>query len=375
MNKAVLTIVTDDDDLSIKGKIGDKLRRYNLKYVKYSTICNKFIKNYGYAVILFKLDNNKTLKTIKNIKLCSPSTRIIIFDTIKNCNIKLSTLLNYSSAGLVLVNTKQEKQFISGKSAGVNVKTIDDFIYRPESRERKNNGLISIITLCYNQIKYTKKCLRSIFKYSTIPYELIIVNNNSNDGTNEYLAKLKGIKVINNKTNLGFSKGCNQGIKAAKGKYIVLLNNDTLVTPNWLEKMLLYARARKDIGIVGPSTNSTYGIQCLDKIPYNSVKDMIKWSKINSLINYGEWKETKLLSGFCMLIKKEVINKIGFFDTNYGLGCFEDYDFCKRAKEAGFKLIYAKDVFIHHYGNASFTREIIIRQHQKNSKYFKKKWH
>ena len=104
------------------------------------------------------------------------------------------------------------------------------------------SNLVSIIILTFNQLKYTKECVESIRKHTPEPHEIIFVDNGSTDGTGKWLKKLvknnSNYKLIENKKNLGFSKGCNQGIEASSGEYILLLNNDVVVTENWLAGML-----------------------------------------------------------------------------------------------------------------------------------------
>lgn len=101
-----------------------------------------------------------------------------------------------------------------------------------------NIRFTSIILLTYNQLDYTKLCIESIRKFTPKgQYEIIVVDNNSNDGTVEYLKAQEDLRVIYNDYNAGFPKGCNQGIEISKGESILLLNNDTIVTPNWLNNL------------------------------------------------------------------------------------------------------------------------------------------
>lgn len=132
--------------------------------------------------------------------------------------------------------------------------------------------LTSIIILAFNQIKYSKLCIESIKEYTTNPYELILVNNGSTDGTGEFFSSIKGASIISNRENRGFAKGVNQGIKRAKGSSILLLNNDTVVTENWLSNLLFCLKSHKKIGSVGPRTNRCGNNQKLDV----SFKDLTK---------------------------------------------------------------------------------------------------
>ena len=237
--------------------------------------------------------------------------------------------------------------------------------------------LISIIILTYNGLFYTKLCVKSIQQYTKEPYELIFVDNGSTDGTVEYLKTVKNAKIIENKINLGFAKGNNQGIFCAKGDYIVLLNNDVVVTDGWLTKMLTYFQYNEKVGLIGPRTNKISGIQQM-QVEYDEedLNAMQEFAKEYSLQNANTYGEVPRLVAFCLLVKKEVIDKIGGLDERFVLGNFEDDDFCLRAIEAGFKLLLANDVFVHHFKSKSF-KENKINYHvnfMENRQRFLHKW-
>jgi len=248
----------------------------------------------------------------------------------------------------------------------------------------------SIIILTHNQLEYTKKCIDSIFKYTKEPFELIVVDNGSTDGTVGYLKKAKssklkakssncceGFKIIENKENRGFAMGNNQGMAIAKGDYVLLLNNDIVVTPGWLEKMLAKLKEEK-VGIVGPRTNYVVGSQLVPKVTYsdNDMKGMGKFAERWSCEHAGKSFEIDRVIGFCMLIGRDVIEKIGGLDARFGSGNFEDDDFCLRARVAGFKIVVADDVFVHHFGSRTFIGAKIDYRCSMESNWvkFKNKW-
>ncbi|MEJ8552663.1 glycosyltransferase [Tepidibacter sp. Z1-5] len=233
----------------------------------------------------------------------------------------------------------------------------------------------SIIILTYNKLDYTKKCIESIRKYTNKnDYELIIVDNNSTDETVGWLKKQDDIKLILNKENLGFPKGCNQGIQISKGDNILLLNNDVVVTPNWLVNLKTALYSSDDIGAVGPVSNSCPYYQTIPT-DYKNLDEMIEFAKKYNLSNENKWEERLKLIGFCMLIKKEIINKVGFLDEIFTPGNYEDDDYSIRIKRAGYKLILCKDTFIHHYGGTSFKVSKGYSELLKDNEIkFKKKW-
>lgn len=236
--------------------------------------------------------------------------------------------------------------------------------------------LTSIIILTYNNLDYTKQCLESIRKYTDKnTYELIIVDNNSVDGTKEWLLKQEDVKVILNEENLGFPKGCNQGIEVAKGDNILLLNNDVIVTENWLSNLVHCLYSNEKIGAVGPVTNSAAYYTAIP-VTYSNINEMHDFAKKFNHTEPEKWEERLKLIGYCMLIKKEVIDKIGLLDERFTPGNFEDDDYSVRIRNAGYKLLLCKDTFIHHYGSVSWKENVsgygeLLTE---NEKKFMEKW-
>lgn len=200
---------------------------------------------------------------------------------------------------------------------------------------------LSIITLTYNNIKYTKQYIESLYKY-TKNFELIIVDNGSTDGTVEYIESLKynNIKLIKNSENLGFSKGNNQAIKIAEGEFIGFLNNDILLYPNWFEECEKVFSVN-NAGFVSPR-------EIIPDMLYDFDQNYISYFKSlhydsNCDISY------KNCSFSCVITKKNILDKIGLFNENYYPAYFEDDDMKCRAIELGLELYVAnKACFYHH---------------------------
>lgn len=239
------------------------------------------------------------------------------------------------------------------------------------------SALTSMVILTHNELEYTRRCVESIQKHTQEPYELIFVDNGSSDGTLAYLQSLPGVRVIANPINLGFGAGCNQGISAARGEYIVLLNNDTVVTEGWLTRMIDRVESDPSVGMVGPRSNYVVGPQVVNPVPYgDDLSGMREFAAGFSAENAGTSFQVLRLVGFCVLIKRAVIKKIGGFDERFGQGNFEDDDFCIRAGLAGFKLLVCNDVFIHHYGSRTFAgaKMDYRKMMRRNWRKFKAKW-
>jgi len=239
----------------------------------------------------------------------------------------------------------------------------------------------SIIVLCYNSLEETTRpCLESIVKNTPAgEYELIIVDNASSDRTPEYLQEFvrqhTNVQLQLNNVNKGYAGGNNDGIALASGEYIVLLNNDTLVPAGWLDKLLYLFHNHPKIGLIGPVTNSAGNEQRIELDRLNEKNyEAISGEYIKR--QAGVWFETEKLGFFCVAIRRSVVEKIGVLDEKFGIGMFEDDDYCVRAKKADFTLAVAEDCFVFHKGSVSFGKLAVENYRQlfeKNRQYFYQK--
>lgn len=236
--------------------------------------------------------------------------------------------------------------------------------------------LCSIVILSYNKQNFTKICLESIRKYTHLSYEIIVVDNNSSEeGCLKYLLQQKDIILIQNKENKGFAGGCNQGITAAKGKYIMLLNNDTIVTNNWLSNMVDLLEQHPEIAMTGPLTNATVGKQQIPVSYGDDLEKMQEFAYKISISSAKPWKTLRLVF-FCTLIRRELFQEIGLLDENFVVGNYEDDDFNLRLLTSNKKMYICRNSFVHHYMNVSFKDKNIQREKimQKNKLYLEYKW-
>jgi O-antigen biosynthesis protein len=213
--------------------------------------------------------------------------------------------------------------------------------------------LTSIVIPTHNQLELTKLCVESIRQYTGQPHELIFVDNASTDGTLEYLESLCAATIIRNASNRGFPAAANQGIGAAKGEQILLLNNDTIVTTGWLRRLLDAFRSDDLIGLAGPCSNCVGGEQQVTAV-YSDLSGIDGFARKWGELNQNRRIDTDRLVGFCLLIRRTVVERIGMLDEQFGLGTFEDDDYCRRALEAGFRAVIACDAFVHHFGGQTF---------------------
>jgi len=288
------------------------------------------------------------------------------------CHIKKATaVVNWKDDGTTITSSKQKDfKFFHEKinrlySTKINsIKNKSEIISEFQKiwiSDSKLKPIVSIIIPTFNQLKFTKECIQSIYESTSLPFELIVISNNKNDGTVEYLNQLcnthNDIKLIINDENKGFPKSVNQGISIASSEFVLILNNDVVVTNSWLETMVDVANRNELVGIVGPISNEVSGVQKDKEANYKAIDDMHRYAASVKEKNKNKMMQFPRVAFLCTLIKREVIEKIGGLDERFSPGNFEDDDFCLRAQLAGYKTVIAQDVFIHHYGSKSFKAD------------------
>ena len=243
---------------------------------------------------------------------------------------------------------------------------------------------IFIVILNWNGKKDTLECLESLEKLqiANCKLQIVVVDNGSTDGSveaiqNETLRLRSGqeLKIIENKENLGFAEGNNVGIKYALengADDTVLLNNDTLVDKNLIEELLRMAESETQIGVVSPKIYFAPGFEFHKDRYQENERGKVLWYAGGKMdwqnilashrgvdeVDKGQYdqpEETDFATGCCVLIKKEVFEKIGLLDKKY-FAYWEDTDFCQRAKRAGFKVVYAPNAILWHKNASSSGR-------------------
>lgn len=264
---------------------------------------------------------------------------------------------------------------------------------------------LSIIIVNYNTYVLTKQTISSITEKSrTLDYEIILVDNASQDGSIDLLKddfndiiQSKKLKVIINETNLGFSKANNIGIKISKGEYVLLLNSDTYVVNNCLEKCIEYIEHfnkrenESKVGALGckvelPSGTLDHACKRGFPTPKASLyyflkldkKDPVKYGLYDALhLKEDEIGEVDSLMGAFMLMPREVLGQVGLLDETFFM-YGEDIDLCYRIKQAGYRIIYYPEAQIIHYKGGSSHRKrnkVITDFHQAMWIFYKKHYY
>lgn len=245
------------------------------------------------------------------------------------------------------------------------VRLTSDFIFT------KHTQSVDIIICVHNAYEDVKRCIESVFEFTSFPYHIILVDDGSAEQTRDYLTGISNtcpnISLIRNEIGKGYTFAANAGLKSSTGDYVILLNSDTIVTPDWVDKMIMCCNSQPEIGIVGPLSN-TASWQSVPEI-FDSDGDWAhnKLPEDYSIEEFAEllceksahtYMNVPLLNGFCLMLSRSTINRIGFFDEEtFGKGFGEEDDYNLRALQAGIKLAIADDTFIFHAQSKSYSDE------------------
>jgi len=239
--------------------------------------------------------------------------------------------------------------------------------------------LVSIVILCHNDKQYLARCVASLRRFTRVDHEIIFVDNGSKDGVIRDLRRIRRtygypVKIIRNPVNQFFAGGNNQGMRAARGKHILLLNADTVVTPGWLDGLVRCVEKDSSIGLVGPYTNHAVGLQVQWPTAYRTLSQMPQWARSWSRRRKGKIKTVPWLIGVCLLISRSTLDTVGLLDDRFGPGGFEDYDYCLRVHLAGKKIVIAQDVYIHHFGGRGYVNMRYEDLRTRNRRVYWDKW-
>ena len=227
-----------------------------------------------------------------------------------------------------------------------------------------NLYVASVIIPVYNAADYTKSCIKKLYASANqASFEVIVVDNNSTDNTKRLLREeqknREHFSYYSLDQNYGFSGGVNYGFSRAKGKYFIILNNDTLVTPGWIDRLIEAFESDELIGIVSPITNYVGEGPQVDPGAVDISPDGVDLYA-QTIVERGVAYESHRLVFFCVALRRELVDLIGLMDTGYVKGNFEDDDYCLRAILSGFKLAIAQNAFVYHFGSMTFKKNRII---------------
>ena len=244
---------------------------------------------------------------------------------------------------------------------------------QPRAPVQTHQAAVDIVVCVHNALPDLQRCLEAVVRHTTPPYSLVLVDDGSGPETRDYLsefANAKGAVLLRNEEPRGYTRAANQGLRRSSADYVVLLNSDTVVTPEWLDRLIACAESNPQIGLVGPLSNTA------------------SWQSIPEIESQGDWAANPLpagmtieemgqlvarysarlyppvpfLNGFCLLIRRQVTEEIGYFDEEtFGAGYGEEDDYALRARKAGWLLALADDAYVYHAQSRSYSTD--VRKH------------
>jgi GT2 family glycosyltransferase len=250
-----------------------------------------------------------------------------------------------------------------------------------EHRSAPMSPTASIVVVTHDNLMFTRLCLESVLANTDrSDVEIIVVDNASTDMTPGYLERLadqsRRIRYLQNDENVGFAVAVNQGLRAARGHLLVLLNNDTMVAPGWIDRLEGHLRD-PGIGIVGPLTNSCPN-EARIEVPYTTYGGFLAFAAERAATDDGRSFDIDVLTMFCVALRRDVYERVGALDERFEVGMFEDDDYALRVRLAGLRAVCALDVVVHHFGEASFGKLVPTGEHARifeaNKQRFESKW-
>jgi len=234
----------------------------------------------------------------------------------------------------------------------------------------------SIVIPTCNGLELLQRCVSSIRQYTAFPYEIIVVDNASTDGTAEWCMREK-LTLVSLARNAGFPAACNKGLRLSAGDTLVLLNNDTVATANWLNNLTTALYSSPKVGIVGPITNYASGSQRVD-LHFENLEEFQSLAEAHNVSDATKWIGAQRIVGFCLVFRRSLMETIGLLDERFSPGHYEDDDYCYRARQHRFSLLICHDALIYHQGSASFAKQGAEWQAElveRNHRLFMDKWH
>jgi len=221
------------------------------------------------------------------------------------------------------------------------------------SGDDAGDPLVSVVVVSGGDRGLTRRCVSAIQRFTDGPFEVIVVENG---GPVDEAEPTGDVTIIRNPANEGFAFAVNQGLDCARGRLLAIVHDDVLVGPGWMKRARALLATDPAIGVVGPASNECAGAQRMRMVSYGGAADAAAFAELWAAEHQGELAIVPRLAGMCLVMRREVMMRVGGFDTLFGWGKGADEDFSVRVARAGWKLAIALDVFVHHQGGATYGR-------------------
>jgi len=240
---------------------------------------------------------------------------------------------------------------------------------------------VSIVVPTFRNRRLCGHCLAAILKNTGWPsWELVVIDNGSRDGTAElvagFVARDTRVRCITNRDNVGFARGINQGIRDSVAPYVVVLNDDVVVAPGWLSRLVGHLERDENLALVGAVTNQI-GNRARVPADYRSLDGMERLAAERAVRHAGELWELDVVALFCAAARRTALDSVGLLDERYEVGMFEDDDLSRALRSRGYRVATAADAFVHHVGQATLSQlsdAEYLRLWEANKRRFEKKW-
>jgi GT2 family glycosyltransferase len=226
----------------------------------------------------------------------------------------------------------------------------------------------------YNGLTHLRPCVESVLAHTRSPYRLILLDDGSDERTVEFMQDVarrhQHVRLLRNPENLGFVKTCNRAIAESSSEYVLLLNSDTIVTPGWLEKMVVCADSDPSIAAASPLSNFC---------PHMHIKmlpglNLFQMAELVEALSDRTYPDITTCEGFCLLLSRRAVQELGAFDEIFGAGYGEESDFCMRAVSRGWRTVCTDDTYIYHKGRGTFGHQVREELYNRNKVVFHSRW-
>jgi GT2 family glycosyltransferase len=273
---------------------------------------------------------------------------------------------------------------VSRRPLRLRAATLESVLTRPlpdGPRVRPDAPTASIVVVTANNVALTRMSLESVLANSDRPFEVVVVDNGSWDETPAYLAALEARDArlrppLLESRNLGFPAACNRALQQCRGEAVVFLNNDVVVPPRWLSRLVAHLEA-PDVGLVCAVANRAPNEAQVASV-YDSYAELAAAAEARAAACEGRSFDIPVAPFLCAAARRAVLEDVGPLDERFGVGLFEDDDYARRVREAGLRVVCAEDVLVHHFGEGTFGDLAPSGDYadavERNRRLFEQKW-